>query len=670
MAEFQSIFTGQEVDNTINKLRSWIAVDGTYPTVTISGVTYAVIWKSIPVSGKACYGIGLHPTTGRPYEIYYNGSSYTATALDADTKNTAGATNDTGKLYLVGTKTQDTNPQTYSNSKVYTQDGKLYSNSTEVLTAHQSIKSLNTNNNSVLTVNSSEAIAGSGTISLNGISKTAQEEYLQWGGPSKSGAVSPIGMTLSNEHSANRMAFINGDLITAEYSSDGGTTWTEYSASTIAKSQFFTQSFSFAVGRPNESTEVIADKSKTRITITAQNGNNPSGRVYTDPRKMLILVSTATALELLVEYRSGTNYKNNGAWTTFGTYSLSGWSGWNDIPLVLNTLGGGADQLGNNWQLRLTFTVKTKSTSYPKAASVLAARIYGQNTWTTPSTMAGTGHMYTFDMSKNVTFPAGVSATSFIENGTPLANKYIAKSLTSTKGDIIYASAANTPARLGIGSNGQFLSVSNNVPTWVNNPNTNTWRKVQLNGTDKLGTGINTNPLNIKAGSNMTITESNGTFTFAATDTNTDTKVTAVGNHYTPANGTDLTVSSSGTASRGSTKVLTNVAIDAAGHITGGTWYTLPSSDNIDTHYTNYLQIKGNGTEAVKFTQNADKTLNLKPGNNVAISAASGEITISATDTTYSLASNTTASGGIKYITEVSFTNGVLTLESKYLHLN
>ena len=69
----------------------------------------------------------------------------------------------------------------------------------------------------------------------------------------------------------------------------------------------------------------------------------------------------------------------------------------------------------------------------------------------------------------------------------------------------------------------------------------------------------------------MKITESNGTFTFAATDTNTDTKVTAVGNHYKPANGTNLTASSSGTASRGSTKVLTNVAIDAAGHITGGT---------------------------------------------------------------------------------------------------
>lgn len=98
------------------------------------------------------------------------------------------------------------------------------------------------------------------------------------------------------------------------------------------------------------------------------------------------------------------------------------------------------------------------------------------------------------------------------------------KSLTSAKGDIIYASDANTPAKLDIGTAGQFLSVANGIPTWVNNPNT-------------------------------------------------------------------------------------------------------------DTHYTNYLQIKGNGTEAVKFTQNADKTLNLKPGTNVSISAASGEITISATDT-------------------------------------
>ena len=54
-----------------------------------------------------------------------------------------------------------------------------------------------------------------------------------------------------------------------------------------------------------------------------------------------------------------------------------------------------------------------------------------------------------------------------------LAN-YVPKSLTSAKGDMIYASAASTPARLGIGSNGQFLSIADGAPKWVNNPNTNT----------------------------------------------------------------------------------------------------------------------------------------------------------------------------------------------------
>ena len=59
-----------------------------------------------------------------------------------------------------------------------------------------------------------------------------------------------------------------------------------------------------------------------------------------------------------------------------------------------------------------------------------------------------------------------------------------------------------------------------------------------------------------------------------------------------------------------------------------GTWQIPP-----DTHYTNFLQIKGNGIEAIKFTQSADKILNLKPGANVSIATASGEITISATNT-------------------------------------
>jgi len=67
------------------------------------------------------------------------------------------------------------------------------------------------------------------------------------------------------------------------------------------------------------------------------------------------------------------------------------------------------------------------------------------------------------------------STTSSVLAATPtavkaaydLANGAIPKTLTTTTGDIIYASSANTPARLGIGTASQVLSVSGGVPAWT-----------------------------------------------------------------------------------------------------------------------------------------------------------------------------------------------------------
>ena len=42
-----------------------------------------------------------------------------------------------------------------------------------------------------------------------------------------------------------------------------------------------------------------------------------------------------------------------------------------------------------------------------------------------------------------------------------------AKSTLTTTGDIYYASSANTPARLGIGTSGQVLAVSSGIPAWA-----------------------------------------------------------------------------------------------------------------------------------------------------------------------------------------------------------
>jgi len=56
--------------------------------------------------------------------------------------------------------------------------------------------------------------------------------------------------------------------------------------------------------------------------------------------------------------------------------------------------------------------------------------------------------------------------------------------------------------------------------------------------------------------------------------------------------------------------------------------------DTGDTHYTDKLTIQANGTDVTEYTQDSAKTLNIKGANAASVSkTATGEITISATDT-------------------------------------
>jgi hypothetical protein len=55
-------------------------------------------------------------------------------SLPSDTKNTAGTTNSTSKLFLAGATSQAANPQTYSNVNCYASGGHLYSNGLQVAT--------------------------------------------------------------------------------------------------------------------------------------------------------------------------------------------------------------------------------------------------------------------------------------------------------------------------------------------------------------------------------------------------------------------------------------------------------------------------------------------------------------------------------------------------------
>ena len=75
---------------------------------------------------------------------------------------------------------------------------------------------------------------------------------------------------------------------------------------------------------------------------------------------------------------------------------------------------------------------------------------------------------------------------------TTIANKYIAKSIGTAAGDIIYWSASGTPVRLAKGSNGQILKLANGVPTWAadNNTTYSAGTGLSLTGTTFANTGV------------------------------------------------------------------------------------------------------------------------------------------------------------------------------------
>jgi hypothetical protein len=89
----------------------------------------------------------------------------------------------------------------------------------------------------------------------------------------------------------------------------------------------------------------------------------------------------------------------------------------------------------------------------------------GDYTATNGTTISLTNASVTGDIFE--VFAAQPVAISDVYTQTQANAAFINDSLLTTTGDTIYASGANTPARLGIGTTGQVLTVSGGVPTWA-----------------------------------------------------------------------------------------------------------------------------------------------------------------------------------------------------------
>ena len=362
------------------------------------------------------------------------------------------------------------------------------------------------------------------------------EKYLSWGGKNIVGDIAPIDAAMSYMHSANRLQFAKPAGITIEYSNDGGSTWTDYGATDAMKVEFVSgldRNF-FYGKRTTDGTATINDK--LRITFNAS-----SCGTYTALKSVLIYMNTegSSGNKVLVEKAM---IGSSNTFTAINTYNISGWSGWNSLPMPL-TFGGGSTQTSQVATLRFTFSCTTVTTS--SNPSVMGVMFLGTTYWSTPSNMAKTGHLYSWTVNQDAIFPGGITATGFNGNASSAntVNGHTVNSDVPANAkftDTVYSLPVATSSVLGGVKIGSGITVATDGTISAASSYTLPTASTSTKGGVKVGTGLTMSSETLNHSNSITAKTAYGSTTTTAS-----------------ANGGSITV--------------TDVKYDAQGHITGST---------------------------------------------------------------------------------------------------
>ena len=253
--------------------------------------------------------------------------------------------------------------------------------------------------------------SGTHTHTINAIPQAS----VTWGGNSLSADCTPDEVATIDDLGHNKFAFMSAASVEVHYSRNGGSTWTAMGTEGERRA-LVTMYQSFGIGGNAGTSATVNDQLRVQL-----NSNIAGGNIYCNLRRILLYVGTngSGGSTCTVQYRTIANYNNNvDTWTTTGTYDIAGWSGWNSIPFS-GAFGGSSTQTSQIAQIRLIFKVTSVSTTYTNLA-ITGIRGIAFPLWQSPSDMATTGHLYTYDIGQNAMFPAQVSATTF--NGNVIGN--------------------------------------------------------------------------------------------------------------------------------------------------------------------------------------------------------------------------------------------------------
>lgn len=147
------------------------------------------------------------------------------------------------------------------------------------------------------------------------------------------------------------------------------------------------------------------------------------------------------------------------------------------------------------------------------------------------------------------------------------------------------------------------------------------------------------------------------------TDTNTDTKVTSVANHYTPSGGTTLSASGESSLTAGSSKVVTGITKDAAGHVTGITSGSLPAAPTL-SGLGGIGTVSASGTAPLTLSASKSGTSVTITGSVAAASSSSSGVVSTGTQTfagEKTFSSEIQAAGGISSKNTIHIDDGTYT---------
>lgn len=221
----------------------------------------------------------------------------------------------------------------------------------------------------------------------------------------KSGDVTLYDRSYIQSTNANRTWFFPADNVLIERSTDGGATWTTVptsgtnSVNNDRRKELFAeiQTNSIALGPSGTQTTNM----QLRITMKY------NGAWYCSiDRAHMWFSNSGHSCEVKMDastYGAQSTYND-----IFGWRSISGWSGNNVYKFPYKTAWG-SNNANHLYNVRFTFKYLSINSSYATTpAYIKTIALYGVNKWNSSVEPSNNGHLYKWDMNKNVTFPAHV----------------------------------------------------------------------------------------------------------------------------------------------------------------------------------------------------------------------------------------------------------------------